>query len=104
MNYTLVIRLLGYICLAMCAAFISSMGVGFLYPESEDESQSIFGFVYSTIVTAGLGSVLVFLGRKAKNRIFKKEPTKEFYGIEALFKDDSGNWFSLGQKDKVPQS
>ena len=29
---------------------------------------------------------------------FTKAPKKEFYGIEALFKDDSGNWFSLGQK------
>ena len=29
---------------------------------------------------------------------FSKPPTKEFYGTEALFKDDSGNWFSLGQK------
>ena len=36
---------------------------------------------------------------KAKGVEFKKEPTKEFYGIEALFKDDSGNWFSLGQKE-----
>jgi catechol 2,3-dioxygenase-like lactoylglutathione lyase family enzyme len=35
---------------------------------------------------------------KAKGVEFKKAPTKEFYGIEALFKDDSGNWFSLGQK------
>ena len=29
---------------------------------------------------------------------FTKAPTQEFYGFEALFKDDSGNWFSLGQK------
>lgn len=29
---------------------------------------------------------------------FTKPPTEEFYGFEALFKDDSGNWFSLGQK------
>ncbi len=36
---------------------------------------------------------------KAKGVKFKKEPTKEFYGIEALFQDDSGNWFSLGQKN-----
>jgi len=36
---------------------------------------------------------------KAKGVVFKKEPTKEFYGIEALFKDDSGNWFSLGQRN-----
>jgi catechol 2,3-dioxygenase-like lactoylglutathione lyase family enzyme len=35
---------------------------------------------------------------KARGVTFKKEPTKEFYGYEALFVDDSGNWFSLGQK------
>ncbi len=35
---------------------------------------------------------------KAKGVEFTKEPKKEFYGVEALFKDDSGNWFSLGQK------
>lgn len=34
----------------------------------------------------------------AKGVEFTKPPTKEFYGFEALFKDDSGNWFSLGQK------
>ena len=36
---------------------------------------------------------------KSKGVEFTKEPTKEFYGIEALFKDDSGNWFSLAQKE-----
>ena len=35
---------------------------------------------------------------KSKGVEFKKPPTKEFYGFEALLKDDSGNWFSLGQK------
>jgi catechol 2,3-dioxygenase-like lactoylglutathione lyase family enzyme len=34
----------------------------------------------------------------AKGVEFTKPPTQEFYGYEALFKDDSGNWFSLGQK------
>lgn len=34
----------------------------------------------------------------AKGVVFTKKPTKEFYGVEAVFKDDSGNWFSLGQK------
>jgi catechol 2,3-dioxygenase-like lactoylglutathione lyase family enzyme len=38
---------------------------------------------------------------KAKGVEFKKAPTKEFYGVEALFKDDSGNWFSLGQKGEM---
>jgi Lactoylglutathione lyase and related lyases len=37
---------------------------------------------------------------KAKGVTFKKPPTKEFYGFEALFVDDSGNWFSLGEKKK----
>jgi catechol 2,3-dioxygenase-like lactoylglutathione lyase family enzyme len=32
-----------------------------------------------------------------KGVVFKKPPTKEFYGFEALFVDDSGNWFSLSQ-------
>jgi catechol 2,3-dioxygenase-like lactoylglutathione lyase family enzyme len=36
---------------------------------------------------------------KLKGVEFSKAPTKEFYGISALFKDDSGNWFSLGQKE-----
>ena len=36
----------------------------------------------------------------AKGVEFSKAPTEEFYGYEALFKDDSGNWFSLGQKKK----
>jgi len=35
---------------------------------------------------------------KAKGVTFKKEPKREFYGFEALFVDDSGNWFSLGEK------
>ncbi|HTH51460.1 MAG TPA: VOC family protein [Pyrinomonadaceae bacterium] len=38
---------------------------------------------------------------KAKGVEFTKPPTKEFYGYEALFKDDSGNWFSLGEKEKA---
>ena len=34
---------------------------------------------------------------KAKGVEFTKTPKKEFYGTEAIFKDDSGNWFSLSQ-------
>ncbi len=34
---------------------------------------------------------------RAKGVKFKKEPKKEFYGIEAVFSDDSGNWYSLTQ-------
>ncbi|PWT89126.1 MAG: glyoxalase [Acidobacteria bacterium] len=28
---------------------------------------------------------------------FKSPPQEKFYGIEAIFKDNSGNWFSLTQ-------
>ena len=42
--------------------------------------------------------LLTYEELKAKGVEFTKAPTQEFYGFEALFKDDSGNWFSLGQK------
>ncbi|HSE33474.1 MAG TPA: VOC family protein [Pyrinomonadaceae bacterium] len=32
---------------------------------------------------------------KAKGVEFLSEPTERFYGIEAVFRDNSGNWFSL---------
>ena len=42
---------------------------------------------------------------KAKGVEFIKAPTEEFYGIEAQFRDDSGNWFSLQPKSNfVPSS
>ncbi len=37
---------------------------------------------------------------KAKGVQFKTEPADRFYGIEALFHDDSGNWFSMTQPKK----
>jgi catechol 2,3-dioxygenase-like lactoylglutathione lyase family enzyme len=37
---------------------------------------------------------------RAKGVEFKSPPTERPYGIEAVFKDDSGNWFSLGQKPR----
>jgi predicted enzyme related to lactoylglutathione lyase len=32
---------------------------------------------------------------KAKGVEFSQPPTERFYGMEALMKDNSGNWFSL---------
>jgi len=37
---------------------------------------------------------------RARGVEFIKPPTKEFYGIEALFKDGCGNWFSLTERPK----
>lgn len=38
---------------------------------------------------------------RAKGVRFKKEPTQEFYGLSAVFQDDSGNWFSLSERPKA---
>ena len=35
---------------------------------------------------------------KARGVEFSQPPVERFYGIEALFKDNSGNWFSLTQR------
>lgn len=35
---------------------------------------------------------------KAKGVEFKGPPKEQFYGTEAIFKDDSGNWYSLTQR------
>lgn len=34
---------------------------------------------------------------KSRGVEFKAPPEEKFYGIEAVFKDNSGNWFSLTQ-------
>lgn len=35
---------------------------------------------------------------KARGVEFMSPPTEQFYGIEATFKDSSGNWYSLTQR------
>jgi catechol 2,3-dioxygenase-like lactoylglutathione lyase family enzyme len=35
---------------------------------------------------------------KAKGVTFKSEPEEQFYGVEAIVQDDSGNWFSMTQR------
>lgn len=35
---------------------------------------------------------------KARGVTFRGEPEERFYGIEAMFQDDSGNWFSLTER------
>lgn len=39
----------------------------------------------------------------AKGVEFIKPPTQEFYGIEALFRDGCGNWFSLTQRGEAQE-
>jgi catechol 2,3-dioxygenase-like lactoylglutathione lyase family enzyme len=37
---------------------------------------------------------------KARGVEFLQPPTERFYGIEALMRDNSGNWFSMTQRSK----
>ena len=38
----------------------------------------------------------------ARGVVFLQEPAERPYGIEAVFRDDSGNWFSLTQAAEGP--
>jgi catechol 2,3-dioxygenase-like lactoylglutathione lyase family enzyme len=38
----------------------------------------------------------------ARGVSFLSEPTERSYGVEATFRDNSGNWFSMTQRTKVP--
>jgi catechol 2,3-dioxygenase-like lactoylglutathione lyase family enzyme len=38
----------------------------------------------------------------ARGVTFLSEPTERFYGIEATFRDNSGNWFSMTQRVEAP--
>jgi catechol 2,3-dioxygenase-like lactoylglutathione lyase family enzyme len=40
---------------------------------------------------------------KSRGVEFIREPEERFYGIEATFRDNSGNWFSLTQRAEVAQ-
>ena len=72
---------------------------GNLFPE--DTAESLRGLVKKGVFGVGVFTspdiFATYEELKAKGVEFTKAPTKEFYGTEALFKDDSGNWFSLAQ-------
>ena len=33
--------------------------------------------------------------------VYKRQPVERFYGIEAVMKDNSGNWFSLTERKGI---
>jgi catechol 2,3-dioxygenase-like lactoylglutathione lyase family enzyme len=39
---------------------------------------------------------------RARGVTFLSDPAERLYGIEATFRDNSGNWFSMTQRTKVP--
>jgi catechol 2,3-dioxygenase-like lactoylglutathione lyase family enzyme len=39
---------------------------------------------------------------KGRGVSFLSEPAERFYGVEATFRDNSGNWFSMTERSEVP--
>lgn len=73
------------------------VGAGKMLPQ--EVADTITGFVKNGVFGCGVFECndiyATYEELKTKGVEFIKAPTKEFYGTEALFKDDSGNWFSL---------
>lgn len=65
----------------------------------KDVAESLIGLIKKGIFGCGVLTCndifATYEELTAKGVVFIKPPTKEFYGTEALFKDDSGNYFSL---------
>ncbi|OQP57834.1 glyoxalase [Niastella vici] len=77
-----------------------------LFPVAKSNMSKETADTLRELVKKGTFGIAVFTCRdifatyeelRVKGVEFTKVPTKEFYGTEAIFKDDSGNWFSLAQ-------
>ena len=68
---------------------------------SEDDAEALRGLVAKGAMAGGVMDTDDCRGTyeelKSKGVEFLQEPAERPYGIEALFRDDSGNWFSLRQ-------
>jgi catechol 2,3-dioxygenase-like lactoylglutathione lyase family enzyme len=68
---------------------------------SEDDAEALRGLVAKGAMAGGVMDTddcrRTYEELKAKGVEFLQEPAERPYGIEALFRDDSGNWFSLRQ-------
>ena len=66
---------------------------------TEEESQKLRSLIEAGKIGPGVFETAdcqkTFEELKEKGVKFNKEPTKEFYGMEALLEDNSGNWFSM---------
>ena len=70
-----------------------------------DKVAALRGLIESGAMGAGVLSVddcrQTYEELKAKGVEFMSPPTDSFYGVEALFKDNSGNWFSMTEPKGV---
>lgn len=66
---------------------------------SEEDSEKLRGLIKAGKIGPGVFNSAdcqkTFEELRDKGVKFHKEPTQEFYGVEALLEDNSGNWFSM---------
>jgi catechol 2,3-dioxygenase-like lactoylglutathione lyase family enzyme len=69
---------------------------------SEEDAAALRGLVAKGAMAGGVIQTDDCRGAyeelKAKGVEFLQEPAERFYGVEALFRDPFGNWFSLTQR------
>lgn len=68
---------------------------------SEEDAEALRKLVAKGVMGAGVIETddcrATYQQLKSKGVTFLQEPADRPYGIEALLRDDSGNWFSLNQ-------
>ena len=77
--------------------FLVSEGMGFSAETARTLSDLVRSGTFGPGVFTCKDLMTTYTELVSKGVVFKKPPTKEFYGFEALLVDDSGNWFSLSQ-------
>ncbi len=72
MNYRLVSKLLSFICLAVGVAFCGCALLGMCYGETVF-TPILHSWFIPCVATLGIALIAFFMGRRAKNKIFRKE-------------------------------
>ena len=67
-NQKMICRILGFLLFIEGVMLLVCAGVSLFYQESD-----YIYFVYSTLITVGAGGLLVFLGRKAENKLTRRD-------------------------------
>ena len=69
-----------------------------------EDAQALLRLVAKGVMGAGVietGDIrAAYEELKGKGVTFLQEPAERPYGIEAMFRDDSGSWFSLNQHQR----
>lgn len=68
---------------------------------SPEDAETVRGLVAKGVLSGGVFETAdcraTFEELSSRGVSFLQEPAERPYGVEALFRDDSGNWFSLTQ-------